>query len=342
MFTGYPLNFLDDDEHFIEYELRGVGTGHSKSGIRKKWKKKHYFEQDLLTLSLRELGADGFASKFCGCSVNDILYIWNNIKKRVLRAKETEIHARNKLLLWLDKLHNDLKWKQIKSRYQIGIKTAVDYVDDILNGIIDSYKNTNVISFPTEQQKLKMVKMNKLLRKPMPHALFTMDGKHARCFGAKCKKRLSYKYKFIPCFNVLFLIERAFGTVCAFNLDEHTSKHDITILRESSWFQNLEELTNGWIVMADKGYIGHDASNIAACLRSNMSGREKYSPQFWEQLKIARSDSERVFAQFFFNKFYQLANWKGKGVNSFKDWALNVTCCIIIYNELKIRNVKLC
>ena len=260
----------------------------------------------------------------------------------VIRLKETEIHARIKSLLWLDKMHNDLKWIDCKDKYNISTSCAIIYVQDVLKGIMKTFKNENIVTFPSEKQKLKMVSLNKMRNKDMPQASFTMDGKHAKCLGKHISERLSYKFKFkVPCFNVLFLIERTFGTICAFNLDCSTKKHDITVLRESLWFQNIEKLAHGWIILADKGYIGTEIRNIAATLKDDHS-KNIYPDSFWKIFNVARSDSERVFAHFFANKFCQLGNWNGKGNKTFDDWALNVTCCIIVYNILKLKNVKVC
>eukprot|EP01083_Nonionella_stella_P198470 728656_1 len=156
---------------------------------------------------------------------------------------------------------------------------------------------------------------------------------HSRCLGRAFPERMSYKYRFHPCFNVLFVIERAFGTVCAFNLDEAAKKHDSTILKESAFYYNLNELLDGWLVLADKAYANETL--IAAGLKRNNSHRKSFSKSFWKCFNTARGDSEQSFAHFFVNKFTILAHWPGKAHDTFTDWALNVTCCIIIYNYFK-------
>jgi len=336
------LRYLfEDEDELIPYKIQGVGTGHSKTGQRKKWNKRYFFEMDLFGKELREVGRFAFTNKFAGCSPDDVLYIWRKIRQHVIRPRETEVHARNKLLLWLDKLHNDLSWNQVSVRYQIGVATAIEYVNkDILKGMINAYEGSDVVSFQNQQQRLRMVALNKQMQKKMAHALYTMDGKHARCKGSHIDVRMSHKYKFKACFNCLFVIERTFGTVCAYNLDECATKHDLTILRESWWYQKLFESIDGWIILADKGYEGVDYPNIAPALRRTTKRRKLWPKSFWNNMNGARSDSERVFAHFFVNKFKQLANWHGKGPNAFRNWALNVTCGVIIYNELKLKNVK--
>ena len=341
MITWKKLIFEDDHHHFINYKKKGVGTGHSQSGTRKKWKKKQFFEQDLLNKFKTELTKEDFCSKFGGYSACDIEWFFNTIYKHALRPKETFVHCRNKLLLWLDKIHNCLSYKQIRFNYKIGIKTALSHIEDILKAIIKSYKNKDVVTFPTQKQRVQMVQILKQKNAPMPHAIFTLDGSHARCTGRNTTERLSHKYHWLPCFNVLFVIERVFYTICAFNLDKSARKHDLTVLRESWFYQNLDEIMNGWIILADKGYIGVQHSKcIAAVLKKGMTGRKHFSKNYWHQMNAARADSERVFADFFYNKFTQLGAWKGKSKETFVEWSLNVICAIILYNVQKIHNVN--
>ena len=335
-----PFTIFEKDVLPIKFKKRGVGRGKTKDGSKKSWKKKFYFETDILSKKLRELGETEFSNHFGGMTADDIQSFWAKIKTNCIRPKETETHARNKLILWLDKLHNSLSWKNIKANYKIGVATAIGYINDILHGIIKTFGNTNIITFPTEQQRMRMVDINLKRGALMPHALFTFDGKHALCTGRNVAERRSFKYKWLPCFNVLFVIERVFGTVCAFNMDKAASKHDLTVLRESDFFRNIDEILDGWIVMADKGYVGAKNDQIAAAMRKNDDRKDWYSKEFWKMFNGARVDSERVFAHFFYNKFTQLSRWPGKGSNSFIDWAKNVICCIILYNYTKLKNAN--
>ena len=287
------LDVFEDDIEKIEFKKKGVGRGRTKDGSTKTWRKKFYFETDLLSKKLRELGEVEFTKHFGGTSCTDVKAFWRRIKTNCIRPKETEIHARNKLLLWLDKLHNSLSWKSIKSEYKIGTATAIGYTHDIMNGIIKSFSNTNIITFPDEEQRIKMVQMNVKRGVPMPNCLFTLDGKHAQCLGRNKREGQSFKHRFLPCFNALFVIERVFGTVCAFNLDQVARKHDIIILRESDFFRNIDAILDGWIVMADKGYVGIGNENVAATMRKNDPRREWYSNQFWKVFNNScRQDSK--------------------------------------------------
>ena len=181
--------------------------------INARHRKRFLFEADLVQKFSLELGDEKFANKFGGCRRQDLREIWDKIKDEVIRSKETNTHARNKLLMWLDKLHNDLSWNQVSSKYQIGVATAVQYVQDLLQGMLRSYQDSNVISFPNSRQRSQMVQLNKELGKRMPNVLYTMDGFHARCKGAHIFKRVSKKYHWKPCFNALFVVDRTFGTV---------------------------------------------------------------------------------------------------------------------------------
>ena len=88
----------------IPYKKMGVGRGFTKNGERKKWTKNYYFEQDLLHIFASELKPSVFRSRFAGYSPAEIKWFFETIKHNAIRPKETYFHARNKLLLWLDKL----------------------------------------------------------------------------------------------------------------------------------------------------------------------------------------------------------------------------------------------
>ncbi len=228
----------------------------------------------------------------------------------------------------------------MKKEYKIGIKTAKDHITDVLRSILKSYKNKHVIGFPTIAEREHMVNLLKKKGVPMPYALFALDGSHLRCTGRNFSERWSFKYRWLPCFSVMFIIERTFGTVCAFNIDPAASKHDITVLRESWFYQELDEIMDGWMILSDKGYVGaHKEVNcVAAVLRKNMAERKSYSKNFWYQFNIARSDVERSFGDFFHNKFTQLGKWPNKSKQTFLDFSANVTCAVILYNIIKINS----
>ena len=90
--------------------------------------------------------------------------------------------------------------------------------------------------------------------------------------------------------------------------------------------------------MADKGYVGTKNSDIAASMKTDSNQKDWHSNEFWKMFNVARDDSEKVFAHFFYKKFTQLSKWPREGSNSFIDWAKNVTCCITLYNYAKLRN----
>ena len=92
--------------------------------------------------------------------------------------------------------------------------------------------------------------------------LYTLDEKHALCTGRNVAERHNFKYRWLPCYKVLFLTERVFGTVCAFDMDEAASKHDSTVLRDSKFLRDADGILDGWMVMADKGYTGSKTSTV--------------------------------------------------------------------------------
>lgn len=330
---------LEDDYQLTSYKLLGVGSGRAKSGARRRWKKKMYFQQDLLAKFKREMTVGEFKARFAGYTPHQLEWFFDTIKDALLlqRPKSTPWHARNKMLLFLDKLHNCLQGREMKDKYKIGVKTADSHIKDVLRAIITSYQDQNVVRFPNQQERQRMIRILKRKGSPMPDALFALDGSHARCTGRDKAERLSHKYHFLPCYNCLFVSERVLNTICAFSLDPRASKHDLTILREASFFQHIDEIMGTDIILADKGYVGvnYDSKSIAAVPKSDMEDHEWFSKTYWRAFNTARGECERIFAEFFYNRFTLLGRWPGKGQHSFTEWSANVTSCIILYNVLK-------
>lgn len=170
---------LTTDVEPTNFRKRGVGRGHTKNGSKKSWRKRFYFEQDLLELKLQALGNKKFTNHFGGTSAADIKAFWSEIRTNCIRVRETNTHARNKLILWLDKMHNSPSWKNIEEQYKIGSATAVGYIQDVLSGILKTFKHKNISVFPNENQRLRIVDILIKQDALMPFALFTLDGKHA-------------------------------------------------------------------------------------------------------------------------------------------------------------------
>ena len=142
------LDMFTDDEHvFCNYKRRGVGRGHCNSGQRRKWTKHWFFEQDLLASFQQSLSKAQFASTFAGYKPDEINWFFNKIKTNAIRPKETEWHCRNKLLMWLDKLHNELGYQQLSIKYHVGSSTVKLHITDILQAILKSFTNENSIIF---------------------------------------------------------------------------------------------------------------------------------------------------------------------------------------------------
>ena len=191
---------FDEDEDYerIPLKLKGVGKGHSKDGQRAKWKKKPYFEQDLLRLFDRTMPLARFKARFI-YSPKEVRWFFNTIKRNVRRPKETLQHARNKYLLWLDKTHNCLSGNQMQEAYDIGVATAFSHVSDILQGILTTYKEKDVVSFPTMAERELMKGILEQKGDKVPHAIFAIDGSHLRCTGRNIAERRSKKYNWFVC-----------------------------------------------------------------------------------------------------------------------------------------------
>ncbi len=296
-----------------------------------------YFQQDLFSMMVTKLGDKKFTAKHAGFTPTQVSKLFEKIKMHYLRREETFEHARNKLLLWLDWLHNSLSYAQISEYYDIGASTAVEYLKEVPTGICSAYKNTGVISFPTKEQRRAITKTLRKKGRALPDAVITVDGSHPRCKGKKSHpERLSWKHNFEPGFNVTFIIERGLGTICAYNLDPSCHKHDKVMFEESEFYRSIKDILGDWVILADKGYVGLEPEHVAATVRKTDYEIDLYSKKFWKELNSARADAEAAFSHFFNNKFPLLSHWTGTAHDTFVHLGNNVTACIIIYNAAKM------
>ena len=90
-----------DQDKELNFPDEPIGKGKCKNGKRRRWKKKLYFEQDLLARYQHTLDSLAFKSKFGGYTPDDIATFFNKIKDNCIRPRETTVHCRNKLLLWI-------------------------------------------------------------------------------------------------------------------------------------------------------------------------------------------------------------------------------------------------
>ena len=192
MSTFMDMDLLDDelanDESIFSMKEK-IGSGHSKSGQRKRWKKRFYFEKNLLA-------HDFVSNKYAGYSREEIQEFYEKIEPHLIRPRESAFHCQNKVLMWLDWLHNRLTWKNIRDVYQISEGSAFRYVQDVTSAILKTFEGTNIISFPNETEKQLMRDILKARNESVPDILFTLDGKDSLCNGRTHPERLSWKYNF--------------------------------------------------------------------------------------------------------------------------------------------------
>lgn len=194
----------DDEDVPIPFKLKGPGSGHAKNGKRSPWKKQAYMESDLLSIFEAKMSLRKFKARFIHTPA-EIKWFFETIKAKALRPLETEQHSRNKVLLLLDRLHNCLSGEEMSDKYHIGCKTAYDHCSHIVKAILETYAaDQEVISFPSMYDRSRMVKILKRKGRPMPTALFAVDGSDTRCTGRHVTERLSRKYRWLPCFKVTF------------------------------------------------------------------------------------------------------------------------------------------
>lgn len=316
-------------------------------------------EQDLVAVFEKKLIPARFKARFI-YSPQQVRWFYETIKEHAIRPKETMHHSRNKLLIFFHKLHCSLAGSQMADAYEIGIATAFSHVSDVVRAILKSYKQSEAISFPSMEERRLMEQILKRKGDKMPSAIFAVDGSHLRCTGRNVAERRSFKYSWyvtlsfslclahththcicsrrLPCFGVHVICERIFGTVVAFNIDKAASKHDLTALRDSWFYNTLDEIMNDWLCLCDKGYTG--SQNELKCMavalkKGKKSMRHLFSKKYWKDFNTCRNSVEHLFAHVFSNKFTQLGHWPGKSRETFIEFCANVICSIIVYNVLK-------
>lgn len=247
-------DMIHDDEYVpIPFKLKGPGIGHAANGKRQSWIKDPYFDGDLLSILEARMSMRKFKARFIH-TPSEIRWFFDTIKENAVRPLETMHHSRNKFLLFLDRVHNCLSGEEMSDKFRIGCKTAYDHCAEITKAILLTYgPNTDVISFPTMLERKKMSDILRVQNRPIPSALFAVDGSDTRCTGRHINERLSFKYgHHLPCFKVTFIGDRLLGSVCAVNIEPASTMHDIKTLRRSVWFQSIEKTMNGSIILADK------------------------------------------------------------------------------------------
>ena len=198
--TSFTLDWaLDLEYQPLKFKTNKIGSGHSKTGTRRRWKKSDYFEQDLLQLFADKFTTKRFKTRFI-YSPKELNWFFNTIKKHLMRPQKTEQHACNKLLLFMDKLRNCLSGEAMSDKYLLGVKTCYDYVSDVVRAILESYNGRDPIAFPNISDRVQMVEILQRQGRPMPTALFSVDASDTRCTGRHISERCAYKYRVCHCF----------------------------------------------------------------------------------------------------------------------------------------------
>ena len=158
-------------------------------------------EQDLLGLFEKTKTLARFKARFI-YSPQKLRWFFSTIEHNAIKPKETMHHARNRFLIFCDKLHNSLSGPEMADKYSIGIATAFNHVWDILCAILKSYKQADAVSFPGKKERVLMEQILKQKGEKCPSAIFAVDGSHLRCMGRNIAERRSKKYNWYCSHNL--------------------------------------------------------------------------------------------------------------------------------------------
>ncbi|MCP4986183.1 MAG: transposase, partial [Colwellia sp.] len=187
------------------------------------------------------------------------------------------------------------------------------------------YKYSDAVAVPDISLQKKISEGILLSNKLLSDAIAAVDGSHKFVKGRGNLGSLSWKYGRLPCYNIMFVVERLTETIIDFSLHPNTYNHvDATMFAASRYRANLKEnfgeAAEAFITLADGGYA--NGLYVAAAPRGlenrnnpkskqvlNFKLKNMYPDSMWKAMVRSRMVVERTFANFFYNKFTRLSHW---------------------------------
>ena len=316
-----------------------LGKGRTLTGKRKSSGPRNmYFRHvDILKEETQNNSEAVFKRRYCGYTPKEVEYFFNTFADKFNKPNATRLHSRNKLLLWLDFLKGTVSPNHPDkiSKWKIKSSTQFSFVREVTQTIVEAYENSDVLSLPDDRTRKMMQECIQMdPTKALSNVLFVLDGAHKRCKGHKHRESLSWKYKWLPCYNIMFVVERVTGTIVAFTLHPHTMYHTDTTMLESSDF--AEKYRAEWgPVLVDSGYANNARFAAIPGKKKHQHLKTIYSKQFFRKMKRSRMIVEQTFGIFFTSKFPRLGHWQGTGKYAFSEWSDNVVAAMILFNVMK-------
>ena len=274
-----------------------------------------------------------------GCyEPSDIKKFFKEIKNQFIKPKDTPVKSLNKLLIWIHFLHTNSSLGEFAKQWQINQQTVINYVIDVVLAILLTYKHDKgILGMPTEHQQHLMNKILINTNQEFVESLFYLDGTHKLTVGRNDRNKRSWKYKWKPAWSHLFVIDRIFGIITAVNTGNPAWKHDLTVLKESDFGVNFDNLINElYYCLGDNAYFSFKHKQFCAMPKKTSYLYKLLDKKFLYNHKKCRVEVEHFFARFFINQNLRLNRWTLKGKNSLKLLNCNLICAIILWNQTRI------
>eukprot|EP01083_Nonionella_stella_P178198 628864_1 len=149
--------------------------------------------------------------------LNFLIQIWSGF----IKPRETYIFCRNKLMLFLNylKTKNKPSAPDMQDHWQLFDSTIRSHINDVIDAITRSYNDTDIISVPDrDDQKLLSWTLQMDPSKKFSIILFALDGSHKKCRGRNDTLLLSWKYSRMPCFNIMYVVDRVTEQIVVFDI----------------------------------------------------------------------------------------------------------------------------
>ena len=248
----------------------------------------------------------------------------------------------NKLLLWLNFVHADVcDWNSFSEQWEeISDKSCMNYIDDVLCAILRAFKGTpQILDCPmTDEIRHRMFEILQLNEAKFANALVSIDGKASRMYGRGHRELRCFKFKFRAAQNHMNIYDRVLGLSIACSIGNAGHNSDKGIFNRHPWSTRSVLLSKlkEYLMFADTGYIGSDFSFVAYRPKRNQALYQTERKKFWTEHSQVRAHVEHEFGKFWHSQFPTLNFWKRSSTNAFRRKRINITCCFLIMNVIRL------
>jgi len=268
----------------------------------------------------------------------EVKKFYQEIKNGFLKPRDTPLKKMNKILLWINFLHSKSTIPEFCEKWNVKEGSVKNYVLDVLIAILISYYDDyGIIGVPNKNQQHIMNKILHNTNSDLKNAILYLDGTHKLTVGRNDVNKRSWKFHWRAAYSHLFVVDRIFGVIVAANVGNPSRKHDCTILKESTFGINFDQmLTELYYCLGDNAYYNFKKEQFAAMPKKTSHMYHFLDKNFMYKHKKCRVTVEHTFAKFFINQHTRLNEWTFKGPKALALLNCNLICAIILWNQARI------